>query len=254
MPFDEFSVPELVDLCKQSMRQYRRRLPNDPRYCFELFRRALRDGVEDALRETMLITEAFALNTVYKHTGLNETGETAEYFASEAARRLYRYGRGEQFDKFATYADILAYINRCAATAIGEMLRPRRAKKPRWNQRYGGESSPETDVSGTQAPRTPIPPVIPTVGLDDDPPSDDTSGDILDVVAVWDRVCALLPNENDQMLVRAMWEDLPPRHIAELYPGRWDDAVAVSRALARVRGILRADPVLQQWAGMGERN
>ncbi len=68
---------------------------------------------------------------------------------------------------------------------------------------------------------------------------------------IWRRIVALLPDEQDQLLARAMIvEGLAPRQIVVAYPGRWHDERAVSVDIYRIKRALRKDAELRRWFGL----
>src|SRR5215217_7592926 len=120
---DSFSLDELTQRCSSETEKFSRREPSDARFCFELLRRALSDGLSDAFTSVYQIYERQVLVWVHSHSGFARSGESADYFVSTAWSTFYFALRGPKFSGFPSLPQVLAYLKLCVHTAIAQYLR-----------------------------------------------------------------------------------------------------------------------------------
>ena len=214
------SADELAAQCAHETELFNRRQPNDPQFCFELLRRALADGSPDAFTLVYQIYERQVTHWVYNHPKFEQTGESAEFFASHALRSFYFALRGPKFERFPSLPQILSYLKLCVHTAIAQYMRD---QQPQITVPMADEQplayQPDLDARAQAA-------------------------------ELWQHICSLLPDERDRLLARLVFvQGLRPREIVVAFPNHWRNERAVSVALYRVRRTLRSDAQLQQRAG-----
>jgi hypothetical protein len=217
---ESLSLDDLTQRCASETEKFNRREPSESRFCFELLRRALADGLSDAFTRVYQIYERQVLVWVHSHSGFARTGESADYFVSAAWSTFYFALRGPRFAGFPSLPQALAYLKLCVHTAIAQYLRDQ-------------QPAPTTPLD--QAPDAAHAPDL---------------GTRIAVRELWRRIERLLPDPRDRLLARcAFVEDLKPRQIVKAYPARWKDEREVSVELYRIRRLLRNDPELRKLAG-----
>src|SRR3954447_19432247 len=120
---DNVSLDELTQHCTAETEKFSRREPSDARFCFELLRRALADGLSDAFTRVYQVYERQVLIWVHSHSGFARSGESADYFVSTAWSTFYFALRGPKFNSFPSLPQVLAYLKLCVHTAIAQYLR-----------------------------------------------------------------------------------------------------------------------------------
>lgn len=221
MNLSSLSNDDLSRRCADDTTRFHRQQIRDTEHCFELLRRALAEGRNDAFTRVYQIYEPQVLRWVYQHGRYHETGETAEYFANQALTSFYFALRGEKFARFDTLAQALAYLKMCVHSAIAQYLRKEQ--------------------------------VLHLADLDAGSISDTGANisDELQAAELWDHICDLLPDAGDQLLARCVFVlALKPAQVARGHPDRWGSAREVSVALQRIRRHLRRDPLLRDYAGI----
>ncbi|NLE53089.1 MAG: sigma-70 family RNA polymerase sigma factor [Chloroflexi bacterium] len=221
MNLSNLSLEDLSRRCADDTTRFHREQVRDTQHCFELLRRALAEGRNDAFTRVYQIYEPQVLRWVYQHTRFQETGESAEYFANQALTSFYFALRGEKFAKFDTLPQVLTYLKMCVHSAIAQFLRKER--------------------------------VLQLADLDPQIASVNGAGiaDNLQAAELWDHICDLLPDDGDRLLARCVFvQALKPAQIARGHPDRWRTPREVSVALQRIRRHLRKDPVLRDYAGI----
>ncbi|HEX9056230.1 MAG TPA: hypothetical protein VF818_01765 [Ktedonobacterales bacterium] len=217
---EDLSVDAVAHRCAEEMARFRGHEPNDPACCFELFRRALADGSQDALTRVYQIYEPQVRSWVYGHSRFAQANESADFFAHAAMSAFYFAVRGPRFARFATLPQVLTYLKVCVHSAIAQHLRDH-------------ESAPTISLQAAGDPGD-----MPHLEAE------------VEMAELWEYICRLLPDERDRILAHcAFVQDLKPRQIVRAYPGYWSHVRDVSIALYRIRRILRTDLDLQQLSG-----
>jgi hypothetical protein len=217
---NSFSLDDLTQRCASETEKFNRREPSDARFCFELLRRALADGLSDAFTRVYQIYERQVLIWVHSHSGFVRSGESADYFVSTAWSAFYFALRGPKFDSFPSLPQVLAYLKLCVHTAIAQYLR---------------DQEPVPTMPIELAPHVAHLPDL---------------GTRIAASELWRQIEQLLTDPHDRLLARcAFVEDLKPRQIVKAYPAYWKDEREVSIDLYRIRRLLRSDPDLRRLAG-----
>jgi hypothetical protein len=212
---------ELAQRCADETEKFTRQQQNDPQWCYELLRRALAERDVDAFNYVYRTYEGLVLSWVRRHSRFALTGESADYFAGDAFRSFYFALAGPKFERFSSVAAILSYLKMCVHTSIAQYLR--------------GQERAETVpfAEGVEPSTTP------------------DLGETVTAAEVWQHILGLLPDERDQLLARCVFVlGLKPREICVAYRVHWKDERDVSVALYRIRRVLRADAMLQQFGGV----
>jgi hypothetical protein len=219
-PVASLSVDDLAARCAQETDLFNRRQPSDPRFCFELLRRALAEGSSDAFTLVYHTYERQVTNWVYSHPKFDQTGESAEFFASQALRSFYFALRGPKFERFPSLPQILSYLKLCVHTAVAQYLR---------------DQQPHITM-----------PLVDSHALAYHPDLDTHAA----AAELWQHICSLLPDERDRTLAHlVLVQGLRPREIVTALPARWRDEREISVALYRIRRTLRNDAELLRRVG-----
>jgi hypothetical protein len=221
MTLASLTVDELAQRCAAETGKFARREAGDDRFCFELLRRALADGVSEAFTRAYQIYERRVLGWVLGHSRFAQTGESADYFVSAAWSTFYFALRGAKFAGFPSLAQALAYLKLCVHTTIAQYIRDQRPAAA-----AALEDAPEAAHTPDLGARA-------------------AAGEI------WRRIERALPDEQDRLLARCVFaEDLMPRQVIAAHPGRWRDERAVSLEIYRIRRALRNDAELRRLLGL----
>ncbi len=143
----EMDLTALARRCAIEGERFHRNQPHDPRFAYELFRRALVECDEAAWEYLYVQYRALVERWVRSCGAFASSGESSEFFVTAAFVRFWRAISPERFGSFPTLATLLHYLQQCAACAVidsaraqawGEMLREELASQDRAPQ-----SSPE---------------------------------------------------------------------------------------------------------------
>jgi hypothetical protein len=109
--------------CARESDRFFRRLPNDPRYCYELFRRAITLGSQRAWDLIYAQYEPLVTSWVQRHSMFQATGEEAKYFVNAAFEKIWTRITPEIFTGFPDLKSILRYLQMCVNSAIVDFIR-----------------------------------------------------------------------------------------------------------------------------------
>jgi hypothetical protein len=214
------TVDDLAQRCAEENQKYSRQQESDAQYCFELLRRALLQGISEALTHVLRVFERQVRNWVYRHQRFAQTDESAEYFVNVAFTSFYFALRGPRFEQFSALPQVLRYLKLCVHTAVAQYVRDQ-------------ASFPVIPLGEVEVVYT------------TDPDSRISANEL------WNHICRLLPDEQDRLLADCTFiQQLKPAQIADLYPTHWQNVRAISVALQRIRRILRNDTELRRRAGV----
>jgi hypothetical protein len=140
----------LVRRCQVETERFYQGQPNDSRFAYELFRRALVVRDEAAWAQVYSDYRVMVERWVHRTGGITSTGESSEFFVVDAFTRFWRAIPPERFASFPSLAALLHYLQRCAASVVidsaraaawGEML-PEEAIPIE----HGPQSSPDEEA------------------------------------------------------------------------------------------------------------
>jgi hypothetical protein len=209
--------------CARETELFLRRKSYDPRYCFELFRRAI---VERRQRSWEFLYKQYCSQVagwVERHPAFWASGEEAQYFVNRAFEKMWMALTPEKFSGFADLKSILGYLQTCIHSAIIDSVR---SQKETWT--YDPQHGP--------APRTTGPSVEICVHRR------------IKSQELWDYVNQKLKNEKERYVVYGAFVlDLRPRELYVQFPKVFRDVRDVYRVKENLMARLRRDPGLKKF-------
>ena len=124
--YDQLNQMQLDDLahqCAEERAKFFRKQFHDNRFCYELFRRALADGVEQAWELIYSQYSSLVAGWVKSHPLSQSCGEEVQYFINEAFERLWKACRDEKFARFSKLPQLLTYLKACVHGALSDYYR-----------------------------------------------------------------------------------------------------------------------------------
>jgi RNA polymerase sigma factor (sigma-70 family) len=124
------TVEDLAQRCAQETDYFFNHKENDPRYCFELFRRSIRERNERAL--SAVITQYQPLVETWVDKWMNSNQETqsisdeAQDYVAQAFERFWISFTPAKFDRSQSLAAVLRYLQMCVNGAITDAWRKSR--------------------------------------------------------------------------------------------------------------------------------
>lgn len=117
------TLASIVHRCEQEMVRFFQRLRNDPRFCFELFRRAIQEQNQRAWGYVYEHFGPLVSGWVLRHPSFQNCGEEASYFVNRAFERFWSAVSPEKFDDYPSLSSLLKYFQLCVHSAIMDFLR-----------------------------------------------------------------------------------------------------------------------------------
>jgi RNA polymerase sigma factor (sigma-70 family) len=120
-------VPELAQRCVQETKLYLKQKDHDPKYCFELFRRAIRNNDQNALEVVIVQYEPLVARWVNKwmekYPNPPSFHDETQDFIAQAFERFCISFTPDKFDKSNSLAAVLRYLKMCAYGAFTDAWR-----------------------------------------------------------------------------------------------------------------------------------
>jgi DNA-directed RNA polymerase specialized sigma24 family protein len=113
----------LAQRCAQETNLFFTHSEYDSSYCFELFRRAVRNKDERALEVVIAQYQPLVAGWVNKHSGFPLMNEEAQDFIAQAFERFWGSFTPAKFDKSQNLAAILRYLQMCVHAVITDAWR-----------------------------------------------------------------------------------------------------------------------------------
>jgi DNA-directed RNA polymerase specialized sigma24 family protein len=236
----EMGLPELVLCCAEetdrffSQRQAGARDgPNehDPRFCFEIFRRALGQGDQPAWEAIYQQYRHLVKSWIAVHSEFIRSGGDIDETVGRTFERLWAAVPPSRFDRFHDLRSILAYLKMCAHSAVIEDAR----KDAAFSRMVALDALPE---EAFQAPDAATDSPVDRVAF---------AHDLRE--KLWNAVDARL-DDRERLVVRCLYElDLRPKSIFERHPDAFRDVREIYTIRQVVLERLARDPNLRTLAG-----
>ncbi len=119
----DLDLGEVIRRCAQETDRFFRRERVDPRYCLELFRRALVLQDQAAWEAIYAQYAPLVLGWVEQHSSFPSVDEEPEYFVNRAFAKMWSAITPEKFRGFDELKAILRYLKMCTGSSIVDHLR-----------------------------------------------------------------------------------------------------------------------------------
>jgi DNA-directed RNA polymerase specialized sigma24 family protein len=122
----DFSTLSLSSLCYRCARESDRffsRKKHDPRFCFQLFRRAVLDQDQRAWECLYRQYNPLVASWVERHALFRTCNEERQYFVNRAFEKMWAAFSPQKLDRFSDLKSILRYLQMCVHSAVVDYLR-----------------------------------------------------------------------------------------------------------------------------------
>jgi hypothetical protein len=212
-------LPELSRLCAEETNKYYNQQAHDPRYCFELFRRAISNANEQAWERIYSVYHSLVARWVRRHPSFVAVEEEAQYFINRAFEKMWTAVTAEKWSNFPDLAALLRYLQMCVNGVIVDFGRQKELAKE-LSQLDLVESNPEPAalesavewrMTAAESRR-----------------------------AIWEAVGRQLKDDQERRVIYGMFVlALKPRELVTHYPETFADANEVYRVKENVLNRLR---------------
>jgi hypothetical protein len=215
-------LQSLAERCHQETLLFLQKLGHDPRFCYELFRRAIVERNEQGW-ELIYIQYTAAtpllVHWVERHGSFASSGEDAMFFVNRALERLWMTITPERFQSFPDLKSVLRYLQMCVYSAVTDYVRATPPPAVALDEMMSAASIPQ---SGEELEKQELRAMI-DARLNDDK----------ERTALWNRYDL----------------GMKPAEIAERFPDVFTDVMDVYRTLQNIIARLRRDNNLRRFLG-----
>lgn len=213
--------------CAQETDRFFRRQSYDPRYCFELFRRAILHRNERAWELVYEQYRPLVVGWVERHSAFPSSSEEVQYFVNRAFEKMWSAVSPDKFGRFPDLKSLLSYLQMCVHSAIVDAVR---------------SSEPVTvDANGT---------VLATASSATGSSIEDRALIRAQREAFWQFVNERLNDEKERLVVHGSFVlALKPRELCAEYPHVFDDVEEIYCIKQNVIARFRRDRELQGLLG-----
>ena len=216
----------LCHRCRQESEQFFARQDHDPRFCYELFRRAFVYGNELAWNCLYQQYQDLVLSWIKRHSLYPGLGEEAEYFLNRAYEKMWQGIPAENFAKFPNLKSLLRYLQMCTNAVLVDFARWKEQAHLWDRANQANQEEEERDPFATFVGATP-------------PPERQIAKREMQEL-LWQKLQSLCNSEKEYKAIYGSFVlGLKPREVHDLYKEEFTDVRDVSRTkdnfLARVR-------------------
>jgi RNA polymerase sigma factor (sigma-70 family) len=210
--------------CTRETERYFARQAHDPRFCFELFRRALLHRDQRAWEHLYDQYHPLVAGWIRRHSAFSSTGEEVDYFVNRAFEKMWQAVTPEKFSRFADLKSLLRYLQMCVHSTIIDVVRA--------NER----SALELDEERLAALDERCTPAVERAAMDE-----------IQRQQFWQEIDARLRNEQERKVVYGSYVlALKPRELYAQYQEIFGDITEVYRVKENVLARLRRDAELEK--------
>lgn len=113
--------------CQEETARFMHHKPHDPRYGYELFRRAA-EGDDLAWEYIYLQYHSLVSNWIERNPALIYSGEEVQYLVNRAFERMWRSLTAESFARFGELRQLLRYLELCAQSCLLDYNRKKKGQ------------------------------------------------------------------------------------------------------------------------------
>ena len=219
------AVADLAEHCAHETELYFRHLGHDPRYCFELFRRAIREQDQSAWAIICLQYQPLVAGWVRQHSRFESSGEEVQYFVNGAFGKIAITLTPDKFSGFSDLGSLLRYLKMCVHSVVVDYFR-------------FVEQERLYDLASVSRERT----------LDSSPEEQVT--DQMDRKILWDLIHLRLQDEKERSVIYGSFAlALKPQELFDWFGNLFSDVDEIYRIKQNVLFRLRRDRELQRYLG-----
>jgi DNA-directed RNA polymerase specialized sigma24 family protein len=221
------TLTSIAHRCARETELFFRRQSYDPRYCFELFRRAI---VELCQRAWEFVYDQYhpqVAGWVEHHSAFPDSGEEVQFFVNRAFEKMWAALTPEKFRRFPNLKSLLRYLKMCVHSVILDQVR-----------------IAERSVVGIEAER---------LAAEDGSNAPNVESQTLARMQrqeFWEEIQARLRNEKERQVVYGSFVlALKPRELYSRSQEMFRDVAEVYRVKENVLARLRRDDDLKKLLG-----
>lgn len=219
------ALADLAVWCAHETELYFQHQGHDPRYCFELFRRSIREQDQAAWEIICANYEPLVAGWVSRHRGFEDSNEEVQYFVNGAFAKIARTLTPDKFEGFSDIGSLLRYLKMCVHSVVIDYNRL--AEQASMNSLEDASAEPSAD---------PLP--------------EEQVVDQSYRQTLWDLINAQLQDEKERSVIYCSFVlDIKPQEILGLFRNLFSDVDEIYRVKQNIISRLRRDPDLRKLLG-----
>jgi hypothetical protein len=221
------SLTSIARRCAQESDLFFRRQPHNPRYCYELLRRAILERDQHAWELIYAQYRPLVMGWVARHPAFSASGEDLDFFVNSTYGKFWSALSPDKFERFPDLKSVLRYLQMCVHSVI---------------------------IDHGRMAALPVLRLEPEIAmLGDDLKQDDVMHQTIALVQrqqFWHWIEARLRNEKERRVIYgSFFLALKPREIYKQYRSLFQDVGEVHRIKENLLARLRRDPELSKMLG-----
>ena len=219
------TLPSIRHRCAQESDRFFNRQDYDPRFCYELFRRAILQRDDQAWDAIYAQYQHLVGHWVERHAAFASSGEEVQFFMNRAFEKMWVGITPEKFEMFPDLKSLLRYLQMCVHSVMVDFVRQKEYRlvlEPMEDlgyQLHGGETAVEDQIAHH-----------------------------VDRKAFWSWLKQQLTHEKETAVVNGMFVlALKPRDMLAQYPGVFEDVKDVYRVKENLVARLRRNDEFRQF-------
>lgn len=121
--FHTLTLTGIAHRCAQETELFFQRKSYDPRYCFELFRRAITGRNQRAWELVYTQYRSLVAGWVERHSAFPSSGEETQYFVNRAFEKMWVAVTPDRFGRFPDLKSLLRYLQMCVHSVVLDQVR-----------------------------------------------------------------------------------------------------------------------------------
>ncbi|MFW5942639.1 MAG: sigma-70 family RNA polymerase sigma factor [bacterium] len=121
--FKSLALDVLAQRCAEESDHFFHRREHDPRYCYELFRRAIVEHNEAAWARICRNYGPLVAGWVKRQRAFRQTGEEVSFFVNGAFAKMWSAISPEKFKSFSDLKSLLRYLQLCVSSVVTDHAR-----------------------------------------------------------------------------------------------------------------------------------
>lgn len=221
----QMALADLATRCAHQTELYFQHQSYDPRFCFELFRRAIREQDQFAWERICLQYEALVAGWVRQHSRFESSGEDVQYFINGAFGKIAVSLTPEKFAGFSDIGSLLRYLKMCVHSVIMDYIRLTEQER----------FAPLEDASDEGSP---------------EPSPEEQAIDRSGQQALWELINSRLQDEKERAAIYGSFVlALKPQELYKLFRNLFSDIDEIYRVKQNIIARLRRDPEFRKLRG-----
>lgn len=219
-----FALASIASRCARETDLFFQRQRYDPRYCFELFRRAIVDRSQRAWELVYVQYRPLVASWVKRHPAYVNSGEEAQYYVNRAFERMWRAIPAAKFNRFPDLKALLRYLQMCVHSVVLDKVRAaEQAVVDRQVENVTTENLAEAAADG------------------------DLALGPIHRQEFWEQISRRLRDAKEQRVVYGSFVlALKPRELYERYPNTFHDVKEIYRVKENVLARLGRDAQIRE--------